>query len=85
MPLSGTTGSAYAPQGKGASVSIPTSPILKSKPGAYTPVITSGMGMRDLGDGPKRHNGIDVGASRGTPLFSYLPGKVYQTEDGCIK
>ena len=79
MPLSGTTGSAYAPQGKGASVSIPTSPILKSKPGAYTPVITSGMGMRDLGDGPKRHNGIDVGASRGTPLFSYLPGKVYQT------
>lgn len=79
MPLSGTTGSAYAPQGKGASVSIPISPILKSKPGAYTPSITSGMGMRDLGSGPKQHKGIDVGASRGTPLFSYLPGKVYQT------
>jgi murein DD-endopeptidase MepM/ murein hydrolase activator NlpD len=75
MPLSGTTGSAYAPQGKGASVSIPTSPILKSKPGAYTPKITSGMGKR----WGKSHNGIDVGASRGTQLFSYLPGKVYQT------
>ena len=75
MPLSGTTGSAYAPQGKGASVSIPTSPILRSKPGAYTPKITSGMGKR----WGKSHNGIDVGASRGTQLFSYLPGKVYQT------
>ena len=79
MPLSGTTGRAKAPQGQFASVSVPTSPILKSKSGAYTPKITSGMGMRDLGAGPKKHNGIDVGASRGTPLFSYLPGKVYQT------
>ena len=78
LPLKGTTGRAYAPQGKGAKVSVPTSPILRGRTGDYTPVITSGMGMRDLGDGPKMHNGVDIGASTGTPLFSYLPGKVYQ-------
>jgi murein DD-endopeptidase MepM/ murein hydrolase activator NlpD len=75
--LKGTTGSAYAPQGRGASVSIPTSPISQGRKGGA--VITSGMGQRDLGKGLKQHSGIDIGARRGTPLYSYLPGKVHQT------
>ena len=80
LALKGTTGSAFAPQGQRARVSIPTSPLMSGNYGNFMPVITSGKGMRDLGRGPRPHNGIDIGASRGTPLFSYLPGRVHQTE-----
>jgi len=71
MPVSGTTGSTQAPQGKGSKVSMATSPFRRGS-GA---VITSGMGER----WGRMHKGVDIGANRGTPLHSYLPGKIYQT------
>jgi murein DD-endopeptidase MepM/ murein hydrolase activator NlpD len=70
--LTGNTGSAQAAQGRGASVSVPYSPFAKGA----SANITSGKGMRDLGRGPKPHNGIDVGAAAGTPMYAYLDGKV---------
>lgn len=65
--VSGTSGDS---QGR-RPLSVPYSPF---KPGANT-VITSGKGMR----WGRPHNGYDISAPSGTPMYAYFPGKVTHT------
>ena len=39
--------------------------------------ITSDFGKRDLGDGIKPHNGVDIGCPQGTPLLAPVSGKIW--------
>jgi len=73
MPLKGNTGSAIDKIfGQGSNVNTSYSPFATGS-GAE---ITSSMGMRDLGSGPRLHKGVDVGAPTGTRMYAYLDGEV---------
>jgi murein DD-endopeptidase MepM/ murein hydrolase activator NlpD len=74
MGLTGTTGSTAAAQGAGARVAVSYSPFAKGTSAS----ISSGKGMR----WGKPHNGIDVGAAPGTPMYAYLDGQVTHVNTG---
>jgi murein DD-endopeptidase MepM/ murein hydrolase activator NlpD len=45
--------------------------------------LTSPFGWRELNGRRKMHNGVDIGASEGTPIYSIAKGKVIQITNLC--
>ena len=68
--ITGNTGTSVGNRPANSPVSIPNSPFDPRDTGGAT--ITSAMGER----WGRQHNGLDIAAAKGTPLFAYLPGKV---------
>lgn len=86
IPLSGGTGalmSATGTTGAGnvanpnASTSVSITPFAKGS-GAS---ISSAFGQRTLNGRTRAHNGLDIAAATGTPMYAYLDGEVTHVND----
>ena len=76
MPATGTTGAGNVAN-PNASTSVSITPFAKGS-GAS---ISSAFGERTLNGRTRQHNGLDIAAKTGTPMYAYLDGEVTHVND----
>ena len=76
MPATGTTGAGNVAN-PNASTSVSITPFAKGS-GAS---ISSAFGQRTLNGRTRAHNGLDIAAKTGTPMYAYLDGEVTHVND----